>query len=78
MLLTRGRVGPLVRVCQVGPVGLRWRLGVVCQTIINILNGTTWGGVPTIYRLEKCLGERLWDRGHLPTRPPPRRGRPDE
>ena len=48
------------------------------QTIINILNGTTWGGVPTIYRLEKSLKIRLWDRRHLPNPPPPRRGTPNK
>ena len=35
------------------------------KTIINILNGTTWCEVPTIYRLEKALQIHLWSRRHV-------------
>ena len=46
------------------------------QTIINVLEGRTWAGVPTIYRLEKALQTHLWQRTHVtasrwPTPKPP-------
>ena len=37
------------------------------QTVINIIKGATWCEVPTIYRLEKALQIRLWQRTHVPT-----------
>lgn len=34
--------------------------GISRQTITNILQGTTWGDLPTIYRLEVALQDHLW------------------
>ena len=52
--------------------------GMDTQTVINIIKGATWCEVPTIYRLEKALQIRLWQRTHLTTshrtRPEPRDG----
>ena len=39
-------------------------------TLHKLLYGTSWGRVPTIARLERILGTRLWDDEHF--RPPPR------
>ena len=36
------------------------------QTVHNILEGKTWPDLPTIYRLEYALGERLWVNPRLP------------
>lgn len=30
------------------------------QTVFNLLEGKTWGDLPTIYRLEVALNARLW------------------
>ena len=49
--------------------------GIDPQTVINLVNGDTWGEVPTIYRLEKGLQISLWPRTHLQTSPPPRKRR---
>ena len=35
------------------------------HTVINIIKGTTWCEVPTIYRLEKALRIHLWPRRHV-------------
>ena len=42
----------------------------VRRTILKLARGESWGGVPTIARLERALGTRLWGDEHL--RPPPR------
>lgn len=34
--------------------------GISRQTITNILQGTTLGDLPTIYRLEVALKDHLW------------------
>ena len=41
--------------------------GIDPQTVINILTGDTWCGVPTIFRLEKALEINLWSRRHVTT-----------
>lgn len=30
------------------------------QTVFNLIEGKTWGDLPTIYRLEVALNARLW------------------
>ena len=40
------------------------------RTILQLVNGYSWGRVPTIARLEKALGVQLWGDEHL--RPVPR------
>ena len=42
------------------------RANVSPQTLYNILNGTSWGDVVTIQRLEAALEQRLWVNGELP------------
>ena len=34
------------------------------QAVLNILNGATWGDLPTIARLETTLDTTLWGREH--------------
>ena len=41
--------------------------GIDPQTVINILKGNTWCGVPTIFRLEQALQIHLWSRRHVVT-----------
>ena len=36
------------------------------QTVHNLLDGKAWPDLPTIYRLEYVLGERLWVHSRLP------------
>lgn len=36
------------------------------QTISNLLNGKTWGELPTIFRVEAALNYELWTHDHLP------------
>ena len=36
------------------------------QTVFNLLEGKTWGDLPSIYRLEVALGARLWINYDLP------------
>ena len=38
--------------------------GVSPQAVLNILNGTTWGDLPAIARLETALDTNLWGREH--------------
>lgn len=40
--------------------------GVSRQTIANILTGATWSDLPTIYRLEVALQQRLWINEDIP------------
>ena len=40
--------------------------GVSRQTITNILTGPTWSDLPTIYRLETALQDRLWVNEDIP------------
>ena len=40
--------------------------GISRQTITNILTGATWSDLPTIYRLEVALQERLWINEDVP------------
>ena len=35
------------------------------QTLYNILDGKSWGGLPTIYRLEATLNVPLWHHDHI-------------
>ena len=35
------------------------------QTVFNILNGRSWGELPTIYRLEVELNAPLWQNPHI-------------
>ena len=37
-------------------------------TVYNILNGKSWGELPTIYRLERALDVPLWDHEHITRR----------
>lgn len=34
------------------------------QAVLNLLNGTTWGDLPTIARIEAALHTNLWGREH--------------
>ena len=34
------------------------------QAVLNLLNGTTWGDLPTIARIEAALDTDLWGREH--------------
>lgn len=34
------------------------------QAVLNLLNGTTWGDLPTIARIEAALDADLWGREH--------------
>lgn len=36
------------------------------QTVFNLLEGKTWGDLPSVYRLEVALGARLWINPDLP------------
>ncbi len=36
------------------------------QTVFNLLEGKTWGDLPSIYRLEVALGARLWVNADIP------------
>lgn len=36
------------------------------QTVFNLLEGKTWGDLPSIYRLEVALGARLWVNDDIP------------
>ena len=38
------------------------------QTILNVLNGTTWPDLRTIARLENALAAKLWGNGHRKAR----------
>ena len=43
------------------------RANLSVQTVFNLLEGKTWGDLPSIYRLEVALGAALWhnrDIGH--------------
>ena len=40
--------------------------GISRQTITNILTGATWSDLPTIYRLETALQDRLWVNEDIP------------
>ena len=40
--------------------------GISRQTITNILTGATWSDLPTIYRLEVALQQRLWINEDIP------------
>lgn len=40
--------------------------GISRQAISNILQGTTWSDLPTIYRLEVALQQRLWINEDIP------------
>ena len=40
------------------------RAGISRTTVLNILGGKTWLDLPTIDRLERNLGMRLWNRDH--------------
>ena len=42
------------------------KANVNAQTITNLLNGTTWGDVPIIYKLEATLERELWTYEHVP------------
>ena len=42
------------------------RAGISRTTVLNILGGKTWLDLPTIDRLERNLGMRLWNRDHHP------------
>lgn len=44
--------------------GVARAAGVSPQAVLNILNGTTWGDLPTIARLETALDADLWGREH--------------
>ncbi len=35
------------------------------QTIVNLLQGATWGDVVTVARLERVLGVHLWGDEHV-------------
>ena len=37
--------------------------------LYNVLNGSTWGDVVTVARLERALGMTLWGDEHLSERP---------
>ena len=41
------------------------RLRVSRTVIYNILSGDTWMDLPTVTRIEKALGKRLWTTDHL-------------
>lgn len=45
---------------------LAHKAGISRQTITNILQGTTWSDLPTIYRLEVALQQRLWINEDIP------------
>ena len=36
------------------------RANLSTQTVFNLLEGSTWGDLPSIYRLEVALGAVLW------------------
>ena len=38
------------------------------QTVADILEGRTWGDLPTIYRLEVAVQRRLWFNEDIPRR----------
>ena len=42
------------------------RAGVNPQTVANLLNGKTWGELPTIFRIEAAIEYELWTHDHLP------------
>lgn len=46
------------------------RANLSTQTVFNLLQGTTWGDLPSIYRLEVALGATLWHNPDI-GRPPP-------
>ena len=39
------------------------------QTVFNLLQGKTWGDLPSIYRLEVALRARLWVNPDVPANP---------
>ena len=46
------------------------RANLSTQTVFNLLQGKTWGDLPSIYRLEVALGAALWhnvDIGSYPS-----------
>ena len=56
---------------KIGKESIRYvakRAGLSPQTIINILNGTTWADLRTIAKLETALHTRLWGNEHRKTR----------
>lgn len=46
------------------------RANLSTQTLFNLLQGTTWGDLPSIYRLEVALGAALWHNPDIGRRPP--------
>lgn len=38
------------------------------QTVFNLIEGKTWGDLPTIYRLEVALNKRLWRNNDIDQR----------
>ncbi|MDE0132244.1 MAG: helix-turn-helix transcriptional regulator [bacterium] len=52
---------------KIGKESIRYiakQAGLSPQTIINILNGTTWPDLRTIAKLENALNTRLWGYEH--------------
>ena len=43
--------------------------GISEAVLYNVLNGSTWGDVVTVARLERALGMTLWGDEHLSERP---------
>ena len=41
------------------------RANLSTQTVFNLLEGKTWGDLPSIYRLEIALGAVLWHNGDI-------------
>ena len=39
--------------------------GLSPQTVFNLVDGKTWGDLPTIYRLEVALNARLWQNNDI-------------
>ena len=40
------------------------KAGISRQTVRNILRGETWIDLPTLYRIEKGLGQKIWIRDY--------------
>ena len=71
-LLARG-VADRLRSAQRGSIrSIAREAGISVQAVINIRDGTTWGDLPTIARLEIALDATLWGREHRLGNPPPR------
>lgn len=56
---------------NIGDESIRYtarKAGLSAQTVLNILNGTTWPDLRTIAKLEIALNRKLWGNEHRKTR----------